>query len=158
MLEIKNFVDCPEVLPQVAEYIFNQWFAHKPGHTLEGMLARMRGGKRSEIPIGLVAFLDGKPAGTVSLLQSDLEERKDLTPWLAGLLVFPEFRKYGVGSALVHSLVETAVKIKYSQIYLYTEIPNFYEKLGWKQICPAKSEPQSFIMMWNLDLTPCSER
>jgi predicted N-acetyltransferase YhbS len=146
MIEIKNFVDCPEVLPLVAEHIHNQWFADKPGHTVEGMLARRRTGQRAAIPIGLVAFSEGVPAGTVSLLDSDLDERRDLTPWLAGLLVFPGFRDQGVGSALTRALCEVGIELGISSMYLYTDKPGFYRRLGWQVIGDVPSHPGCFVM------------
>lgn len=146
MIEIKNFVDCPEVLPLVAERVHNQWFADKPGHTVEGMLARMRNGQRSAVPIGLVAFFNDVAAGTVSLVETDLDERRDLTPWLAGLLVFPGFRDCGVGSALTRALREVASEIGISSMYLYTDKPGFYQRLGWEVVCGVESDPGCFVM------------
>lgn len=75
-LRSKKFIDCPEVLPFVAEQLFNQWFSSRPGCTLERLLAQMQLGKGDAIPLGLVAFVDGEPAGTVSLLDKDLRNAK----------------------------------------------------------------------------------
>jgi predicted N-acetyltransferase YhbS len=149
-IEIKNFVDCPESLPEVAARIHAQWFADKAGHTEEGMLARMRKGKRAEVPIGLAAFVDGALAGTVSLVESDLEERKDLTPWLAGLLVFPEFRGLGVGTALVWELVRSARQAGCARFYLYTDKPEFYERLGWQKHSEVRSDPGCWVMDYEM--------
>jgi predicted N-acetyltransferase YhbS len=150
MIEIKNFVDCPECLPEVASRIHAQWFADKEGHTEAGMLARMRMGRRSGIPLGLAAFVDGQLAGTVSLIESDLEERKDLSPWLAGLLVFPEFRGGGVGSALTRELQRCARTIDCKRLYLYTDKPGFYERLDWQRHSPVHSDPGCWIMRYEI--------
>ena len=147
-IEIKNFVDCPESIPFVGEQIFNQWFASKPGHTLEGMIARMRGGKADRVPIGLIAFVDGEPAGTVSLLEEDLQEYAHCRPWLAGLLVFPEFRNKGVAGALVEKLMEAARLAGEREAFLYTYIPALYEKYGWKTFGMAESDPGAVVMRW----------
>lgn len=134
----------------VAERVHAQWFASKPGHTAEGMLARMRGGRRLELPIGLVAFVDGAPAGTVSLLEQDLEERLDLRPWLAGLLVFPDFRSQGVGTALLRAIMEIGAEIGFETLYLYTEKPQFYRRLGWEILCEVRSDPGSSVLSCRL--------
>lgn len=147
-IEIKNFVDCPESISFVGEQIFNQWFASKPGHTLEGLIARMRGGKADRVPIGLIAFVDGEPAGTVSLLEEDLQEYAHCRPWLAGLLVFPEFRNKGVAGALIKSLMEAARLAGEREAFLYTYIPALYEKYGWKTFGMAESDPGSVVMRW----------
>jgi predicted N-acetyltransferase YhbS len=132
MIEVKNFVACPEVLPLVARQVFNEWFVSTPGFSEEVMLERMRGGKEKELPIGLVAFIDGEPAGTVSLLDRDLKEPATVGPWLAGLLVFPEFREKGVGSALVRAVEQNAAAVGEREVYLVTGIPQYYEKMGWE--------------------------
>jgi predicted N-acetyltransferase YhbS len=150
MISIQNFLDCPDLLPMVAERVHTQWFADKPAHTAEGMLQRMRGSLRAEVPIGLIAFLDGTPAGTISLVESDLDEREDLSPWIAGLLVFPDFRNKGVGSALLQSLMDIAKLIGLETIYLYTDKPDFYEKFGWKKHCKVSSYPGCDVMRYEI--------
>jgi predicted N-acetyltransferase YhbS len=152
MILIQNFLDCPDTVPFIAERIHAQWFADKPGHTVEGLLKRMSAARRNEVPIGLIAFVDGTPAGTVSLVQNDLEERQDLTPWLAGLLVFPDFRGQGVGSALVLALMDEAGRIGLAVMYLYTEKAEFYEALGWKTLSEVQSQPGCWIMSCELQL------
>lgn len=148
MLQIRNFLDCPEALPVVAKWIYDRWFVGKPGHSIDSMLLQMREGKRDEVPLGLVAFIDDRPVGTVSLLSTDLEERKDLSPWLAGLLVLPESRGFGVGSALVKELIKINQASQNQNLYLYTEIPSFYERLGWNTLCAVKSKPGYVVMIW----------
>jgi predicted N-acetyltransferase YhbS len=149
MIEIKNFVECPEHLPLLAHKVHHQWFTHRAGATEDGMLARMRMGKPDAIPLGLVGMIDGKPAGTVSLLESDLEERKDLRPWLAGLLVFEEFRGKGLAAALVRTLTQKALEMGEREVYLYTRIPQLYEKLGWEIFAKTSSEdPSEVVMRW----------
>ena len=149
MIEVKNFVDCPEHLPLVAHKIHNQWFINRPGATEEGMLAQMRTGKRDAIPLGLIGMVDRAPAGTVSLLESDLEERKDLRPWLAGLLVFEEYRGLGVAAELVRILTQKALEMGEREIYLYTRIPALYEKFGWEVFAKTSSDdPDEVVMRW----------
>lgn len=149
-VEVKNFVDCPEALPFVAEQLFNQWFSSRPGWTLEGLLAQMRQGKNDAIPVGLVAFIDGEPAGTVSLLEKDLEECGDLRPWLAGLLVFPKYRERGAGRALVEDLMRVAEQLGEREVYLWTEIPALYAKFGWQIVPEVSGEGRTVVMRWKV--------
>lgn len=146
MIQVKNFVECPEVLPLVATQVFNEWFSATPGFTAEAMLERMRGGKEKELPIGLVAFVDGQPAGTVSLLDRDLKEPATVGPWLAGLLVFPEFRERRVGSALVKAVVLNAAAVGEREVYLVTGIPHYYEKMGW-EVAGLSALEESCVVM-----------
>jgi len=146
IIEVKNFVDCPEAIPFVAEQLFNQWFATRQGETLEGLIARMRQGKRDAIPVGLIAFVDGEPAGTVSLLEKDLDECGDLRPWLAGLLVFPKYRTVGAGRALIERLIQVADEIGESELFLWTEIPALYAKFGWTEVQGVASDKKAVVM------------
>jgi GNAT superfamily N-acetyltransferase len=148
---VKNFVDCPDALPFVAEQLFNQWFSSREGWTLEALLSQMRQGKSDAIPLGLVAFVDGEPAGTVSLLEKDLDECGDLRPWLAGLLVFPKYRERGAARALVEELMRAAKQLGERQVYLWTEIPALYEKFGWQIVPDVAGDKKAVVMRWKAE-------
>jgi len=53
-----------------------------------------------------------------------------LAPWLAAMLVVPEHRGQGVGSNLVRALLKEAARLGVRQLYLGTDIPDYYAKLG----------------------------
>ena len=132
MALVKNFLDCPEALPQIAGWIHNEFWHDKPGHSTESMLARIRRGQRDSLPIGLAVFEDALSLGTVSLIDADLNERPDLFPWLAALYVDPAGRSRGLGRMLVESCVREAGRCGFPALYLHTTIPSFYERLGWR--------------------------
>ena len=149
-IEVKNFVECPEAIPQVAQMLFDQWFVSRPGKTLEGLISQMRTGQDDAIPIGLIGFVDGEPAGTVSLLERDLQECGDLRPWLSGLLVSPHHRKKGVADALINRLQNIAKDLGEKEIYLWTEIPELYERYGWKVVPEIASDSGTVLMRWEV--------
>jgi predicted N-acetyltransferase YhbS len=130
-VEIKHLSECPEHLGRIARWIHEEWWSDKPGHTVETMAARLGEARdRNAVPLSLVALHAGTPVGTVNLVANDNEGRPDLTPWLAALLVAPEHRGQGVGSDLVRSLVGEATRLRIRQLYLGTEIPQYYARLG----------------------------
>jgi hypothetical protein len=47
------------------------------------------------MPRTFILLADGEPVGTASLAAHDLDERPDLTPWLAGVFVDPHTRGQG---------------------------------------------------------------
>ena len=149
-VEVKNFVECPEAIPQVAEMLFNQWFVSRPGETLEGLIAQMRTGRDDAIPVGLIGFVDGEPAGTVSLLERDLEGCGDLRPWIAGLLVSPRHRNKGVADALVKRTQSVAQQLGEKEVYLWTEIPALYEKYGWNIVPDIAPDSRTVLMRWQV--------
>ena len=81
----------------------------------------------------LVAKADGEPIGTCLLAESEIEPNHDVSPWLAGLFVVPEYRGKGVGAALVRAIEDQARQRELSRVYLYTtHAVGFYKRLGWK--------------------------
>ena len=130
-VEIRHLCDCPEHLGSVARWIHEEWWSDKPGHTVETMASRLgEASDQNAVPLSLVALLAGNPVGTVNLVANDNEERPDLAPWLAALLVVPEHRGQGVGSNLVRALLKEAARLRVRQLYLGTDIPDYYAKLG----------------------------
>jgi predicted N-acetyltransferase YhbS len=130
-VEIRHLCDCPEHLGTVARWIHEEWWSDKPGHTVETMASRLgEASDQNAVPLSLVTLLAGNPVGTVNLVENDNEERPDLAPWLAALLVVPEHRGQGVGSNLVRALLKEAARLGIPQLYLGTDTPDYYAKLG----------------------------
>lgn len=130
-LKIVHLFERSEHLTTVASWIHNEWWTEKPGHPVETMVTRLREASNPKaIPLSLIA-LDGEtPVGTVNLVESDNDERPDLTPWLAALLVLPEYRDRGFGKALVQELAIQAKGLGVSRMFLGTDIPEYYARLG----------------------------
>ena len=83
--------------------------------------------------VALVAKADGEPVGTCLLVESEIEPDHDVSPWLAGLFVVPEYRGKGVGAASVRAIEDQARQRELSRVYLYTtDAVGFYKRLGWK--------------------------
>jgi GNAT superfamily N-acetyltransferase len=62
----------------------------------------------------------------------DLEERKDLTPWLGGVFVRPESRRQGIGAALCATVEEAARSRGTQTLYLFTlDKQAWYSRQGW---------------------------
>lgn len=130
-VEIRHLCDCPEHLGTVARWIHEEWWSDKPGHTVDTMASTLReASDKNAVPLSLVALFTGDPVGTVNLVANDNEGRPDLTPWLAALLVVPEHRSQGVGSNLVRALLKEAARLRVRELYLGTDIPGYYARLG----------------------------
>jgi N-acetylglutamate synthase-like GNAT family acetyltransferase len=71
----------------------------------------------------------------VSLKPQDLEIRPQLTPWLGGLLVVPEWRNRGVASLLMQRAVSEARRLQLPTLFLWTHsAEGLYRRLGWRPI------------------------
>ena len=100
--------------------------------TIEDRIAlfKQRAG-RKQIPTAFVALLEGKITGFACLVAHDMETRKDLSPWLASVLVAPEYRSRGVGTSLSLRVVQEARSLEIETLYLLTfDKEKFYERLG----------------------------
>ena len=82
---------------------------------------------KGNLPQTFVAVAEGKPVGTVGMWRCDMVSRQDLYPWLSALYVLPEYRNRGIGRQLQEHLVAYARESGYKNIYLYTDIENYYE-------------------------------
>ena len=133
MLMISQLVNCPQHLHQVACWIFEEWGYLIEGLTIEKVEARLQTHLHPDtIPLTLVASQNQHPVGTASLVFEDMSSRPDLSPWLASVYVFPEYRKQGIGSALVSAVEEIGKKLNVRKLYLFTpDQQRFYARLGW---------------------------
>ena len=94
--------------------------------------ARTEEARLAGIPCAWVAFADEVAVGTVSLVEHNMDSRRDLAPWLAALFVVPAHRGRGIGTALVRRCEEEAWGLGVDRLYLYTAVAEgFYEQLGW---------------------------
>ncbi len=130
-VRVDHLLNHPHHLPLVAGWIYREFWAGRPGYCVEGFEARLREARDPDrIPLSLLALADGTPAGTVNLVENDNPLRPDLRPWLAALVVMPEYRRHGIGSRLVRELVGHARRLGLGEMFLGTDIPAFYERLG----------------------------
>src|SRR4051812_2079450 len=98
-LRINHLLEVPDLIPEVAQWIFQAFWAHKGHEDSRFLEAKLREAVSiDDIPISLVAFFGERPVGTINLIENDDETRTNLKPWLAALWVNPEFRKLGVGT------------------------------------------------------------
>jgi predicted N-acetyltransferase YhbS len=132
MITITHLYRHPEHVRRVARWIYDEFWTDKPDASPQWLEERLREATTdSEIPMSWLAVVDNEPAGTVNLIECDNDQRPDLSPWLAALLVLPEYRKRGIGSKLVDECVAGARRLGVKRLYLGTDIPEYYERLGW---------------------------
>ena len=90
---------------------------------------------RREVPTAFVAVVDESVVGMACLVAHDVESRPALTPWLATVLVAPEYRRRRIGSALSERVAEEARALGFRSLYLVTfDKMKFYARLGWTEL------------------------
>lgn len=128
---IDHLVRHPEHIRRVAAWIYHEFWEGKAGYgveTFEGLLRQAN--DPDHVPLSLIALAEGRPAGTVNLIHNDDPARLHLHPWLAALVVVPEFRHLGIGAGLVRALNGEARRLGFFELFLGTDIPDFYLRLG----------------------------
>ena len=129
-MEILPLYERPALRPAVEALLTEEFGAPLGDHFYEELLAHsMTPGK---LPLTLVAVEDGALAGTAGLWRADMLARQDLSPWLACLAVPKDRRGRRIGQALQEAVKDLARQMGFAQVYLYTNLQNYYEKTGWQ--------------------------
>jgi GNAT superfamily N-acetyltransferase len=106
--EISDLRRRPEFFDLVADRIWRAWW-EPHGHPFDTVRGRLADNMNAEpIPLALIAHEGKRFLGTASVIESDLDERPQLSPWVAAVWVEPDARRHGIGAALVDHATEAA--------------------------------------------------
>jgi N-acetylglutamate synthase-like GNAT family acetyltransferase len=138
-VRINYLVEHPEYVPQLAQWLFEEWGAILGERTLEARIKKLKAHmNRDKLPIAWVAHASGQLLGTAALRVHDLESREDLTPWLGGVFVGAPFRRRGIGAALCAKVEDEARSRGTQTLYLFTlDKQAWYSRLGWTALTPC---------------------
>ena len=136
-VRISYLIDHPEYIPQLAQWLFEQWGSMLGEKTLETRIKKLNAHmNRDQLPIAWVAHANGQLLGTAALRVHDLEGREDLTPWLGGVLVGSQFRRRGIGETLCATVEEAAQSRGIQTLYLFTLDKQAWYPPGLDSTCP----------------------
>src|SRR6266550_2963732 len=91
-VQISYLIEHPEYIPQLAQWLFEQWDSILGEETPEARIKKLKTHmNRDKLPTAWVAHANGQLLGTAALRVHDLEGREDLTPWLGGVFVGSHF-------------------------------------------------------------------
>lgn len=137
-LKLELLANHPEALPLLKEWFEQEWAPYYgPGGPGNAKADLMESCNRVELPIAIVAILDGEVVGTAALKAESISTHKHLTPWLAALLVRPKFRRRGIAERLIAGVEEKAYDLGFQSIYVGTSegsgsSESSLRKRGWK--------------------------
>ncbi len=110
--------------------------------------ARQTAALARPIPRTFVLLVDGEPVGTASLTAHDLDERPELTPWLAGLFVAPHARGRGYAAQLIAAVEQQARATSVPTLWLYTNTAErIYASIGWQAVETIQHKCNRFALM-----------
>ena len=123
----------PEFFDTVADRIWQAWWEPE-GYPLDYISGRLRENMNTmPIPFAVIAHDGEALLGTASVIESDLAERPQFSPWVAAVWVEPEARGRGIGAALVERATQNCFALGVSRAYLCARprLSRFYERQGW---------------------------
>ena len=107
---------------------------------------------RQTIPLTLVAHVDARPVGCLSVSWDDVDlDFADEGPWLAGVYVYGPARNLGVGRALVGQAENLCAALGHRMLWAHTaEAHRFYERCGWHLVRPKSSIDRDAVLRRDL--------
>jgi GNAT superfamily N-acetyltransferase len=134
-ISIALLADHPHLISTVGEIRWREW-GHAPEPEQLDWWVEVTAGEagRAELPVTWVAIDPlGQAVGAVGLGVFDIEERRDRSPWVLGMIVTPQYHGSGIGGQLMASLEAWAHHRSYSQAWVATggKAVDFYQKCGW---------------------------
>jgi predicted N-acetyltransferase YhbS len=133
-MQLDYLADHPYLAALLAQWHHEEWAELLPGWSRQQAEAELRSHTgRRQVPTTFVAVEAGRPLGSASLLEADLDGWEHLSPWVASVFVVPAFRGRGLGRQLVNRAVEEAGALGLPVVYLFTAgQAEFYQRLGWE--------------------------
>ena len=125
----------PEFVETAVDWFVNEW-----GSTRQSAKDSLM--DNEGCPPALVAMNSDGPMGilgyNIHLLLNSGDSRE---LWINALYVAPQWRHRGVGARLVRKAVKQAARANRKSLFVYTDIPTFYESLGWRRLsCVEETE------------------
>ncbi|MFW6008368.1 MAG: GNAT family N-acetyltransferase [archaeon] len=132
---IKYLADRKENIEEIIDWLYKQWGDnYEYGKEVWEKRIYNRLVKKT-IPTTFIALENDEAIGTASIIEHDMDIKKELTPWLADVYVKEENRGKRVATKLIKRVIKEARDINVKKLYLYTrEAEGLYKKLGWEVI------------------------
>lgn len=137
LLSFAPLHDVPELVPVVSDWLLREWPAWygegAPGDLREDMAAFAA--SDTVLPVGIVAFLGGEPAGFGALKRESIRTHTHLGPWATAGYVRPALRGQGIGAGLLRTLASHAGRLGHPSIYCGTSTAQpLLRRLGWHEL------------------------
>ena len=152
-MEISLLADHPHDAPKIAKWYYDEWARIVPNVTEEMILEKVieKSLNREEIPLSLVAHLDGELVGVLELKIRENKNYPEYENWIGGVFTHHEHRCKGVAHSLLESAKEKAVRFGVKKLYLQCESFNveLYLNHGFKVLHQIQqNEIEVSVMVW----------
>ena len=149
MIKTVNLALAPCYFDNVFDSIFNEWGDNNPNYWKSWITSSVR---LHGIPATYVVLSDEQYVGTFSIWNCDLQSRQDLSPWVGGIVVEPQFRGQGIGLFIQKEVKKVLKKEGIQEAFLFTELNGFYERTGWSFLEEIYDEKDHKVRLYRLGL------
>ena len=133
MFNLYDVKDSMEDLDEIMDLIYAEW-GNSFSSSKESKLNKIKEAISNNVYLPKIYALkkDNVLIGTFTIKDKDLDNC-DLSPWIACVVVKKEYRGKGYANALLKYIKEI-IDNNYKEMYLVTDLNNFYEKIGFEFI------------------------
>lgn len=135
MLKIYNLKEKPEFLKEFALLTQKEWGSKTNSKKevkdkINKKISKIINNFDNPLYCKLILLDNDVLIGFISIFPTDLEDRKDLSPWYATMFVKEEYRGKGYSKILNDAILKEAKQRGFNKLYLKTNLINYYEKFG----------------------------
>lgn len=134
---IVHLADAPDAASTLARWFVAEWKTwYGPGGAGDADADLAACESRDRLPLCLVALdAGGRVLGSAALKTDSAGSELGVGPWLAALLVGPEHRRRGVGSALIAAVEAEARRLGFPAVYISTDTAeSLLRRHGWQPV------------------------
>lgn len=136
-VEFEYLVDKQDQIPQVIQWWRSAWGDRMNDDDLVIAKEFSKSLGKTELPIDILAMVDGKAVGSAALKNQELiEVYPQYQSWLGSVFVDEAYRGQNIASQLSLRVVDMARERGLRQLYLQTQnlSGGIYKKLGWQEV------------------------
>lgn len=149
-VEIDLLKNHPETIDRLAE-IWKSSLGKNSATSLEYVKTKLQTHLNSNLlPLTFVALKQQEPIGMCSLLSND-GILKELSPWLAALVVDKNYQTLGIGSQLIKKTLEKAKELHFDKVYLFCDnhkLEEYYKKFGFVFLKTSKHKEKLVYVLF----------
>lgn len=137
MVEVYNLLNKLEFLEEVAILEYEEWADNKEKdkeNRIVKKIEKIKSNLKNDDFCKLILLSNDRLIGFISIFPNDCDECINLTPWYATMYVKKEYRGKGYSKILNNAILEESRRRNCKEIFLKTDLNNYYEKFGAKFI------------------------
>jgi GNAT superfamily N-acetyltransferase len=143
--------DRPDLAPHWAALHWREWGKEAGREELSWWVEdASKATQRTHPPVALIALgHHDEVLGGVGVHPFDLDERRDRSPWVVGMIVRADRRGEGIGQALLAQLEAWAGQVGIEQLWVCTETEgrtvSFYLRCGYERVEDVTSQTRGLV-------------